>query len=61
MLGTSVKKDLFKLIGRRVIISNPEPINCEVKDIVSGMVYYEAMGKVYTIPVEIFEKHYREE
>lgn len=59
MLGTSINKDLYKMINKSVILNDPKegPIKCEVKDIENGMVIYEAFsGELCSLPVEEFEK-----
>lgn len=64
MLGTSINKDLYKLINKSVILNDPKegPIKCEVKDITNGMVIYEAFsGELCSIKVEEFEKIMQED
>ena len=59
MLGTPIKKDLYKMINKSVILNDPKegPIKCEVKDISNGMVFYEAFsGELCSLSVEEFEK-----
>lgn len=59
MLGTKVTKDLFDLIGKKVVLNDPKlgPIEVEVVDIVQGNVLYEHYsGETSSIPVETFEE-----
>ena len=62
-LGTQVNKDLYEVIGKKIILNDPktnEPVEVEVKDIVSGMVFYEHFsGETSSIPVEEFEKQWK--
>lgn len=62
-LGTKVNKDLYEIIGKKVILNDPksgEPIEVEVMDIISGMVFYEHYsGETSSIPVEEFEKQWQ--
>lgn len=59
MLGTEVKKDIYRMINKSVVINHPQdgPIEAEVKDVKSGMVYFETtVGTLSSMPVEDFEK-----
>lgn len=60
MLGTKVNRDLYKIIGQKVVLDDPNagPVEVEVKDIVNGEVIYEAEvdGNVGSLSVELFEQ-----
>lgn len=59
MLGTEVKKDIYRMINKTITINHPTdgPIEAEVKDVKGGMVYFETtIGNLSSMPVEQFEK-----
>ena len=59
MLGTKVEHSLFDLIGKKVILNDPQggPLEVEIIDIIQGNVLYEHYsGETSSIPVEEFKK-----
>lgn len=59
MLGTEVKKDIYRMINKNVRLNHPKdgPIDCEIKDVKGGMVYFETtVGNLSSMTVEQFEK-----
>jgi hypothetical protein len=43
MLGEKMDKDIFALIGKRVILHDTEPLEVEVIDVDNGQVLYESL------------------
>lgn len=61
MLGQKLDIDLFKLIGKRVILHDGEPLEVEVVDIVNNQVLYESMtGGTGAIDAKRFKEIYKE-
>lgn len=58
-LGTKIEHSLYNLIGKKVVLNDPDggPIEVEVLDIVQGNVLYEHYsGETSSITVEDFKK-----
>jgi len=59
MLGTKIEHSFFDLIGKKVVLNDPQggPIEVEIIDIVQGNVLYEHYsGETSSITVEEFKK-----